>query len=42
MKYLKHFLPKGTLLDTTILLTAIFFIEITNIKYNTFLLHLFY
>ena len=28
MKYLKPFLPKQTLLDTTILLTSIFFIEI--------------
>ena len=28
MKYLNPFLPKETLLDTTILLIAIFFIEI--------------
>ena len=28
MKYLKPFLPKETLLDTTILLISIFFVEI--------------
>ena len=28
MKYLKYCLPKGSLLDTTILLIPIFFIEV--------------